>query len=287
VYDAGVPPDVPAATVTVTLLAPATTVGVAGAAGAVTSVTDVEASDGAEVPFVFVAVTVNVYGVFAVSPMTVIVPEPAWDTVPVLAPVFEVAVYVVIAEPPLDAGMVNATVADVDPDAVTVPMVGAPGTVTGVTGVDGADAADVPPAFVAAAVNVYVVPFVRPLTSHDPESPATVHVPPVTAGDAVTVYDAGVPPVVAAATVTVTLASPAVTVEMVGTSGATTVSTTPETVIDGGDVYVHPSAVVPVTMNVLFAFFGMMLITSFGITKVYRGGAAALPIVELLVNKAV
>ena len=63
------------------------------------------------------------------------------------------------------------------------------------------------------------------------------------------------PPVVAAATVTVTLASPAVTVEMVGTPGAATASTTPETVIDGGDMYVHPLAVVPVTMNVLFAFF--------------------------------
>ena len=45
------------------------------------------------------------------------------------------------------------------------------------------------------------------------------------------------PPVVAAATtVTVTLASPAVSVEMLGTPGAATASTTPETVIDGGDV---------------------------------------------------
>ena len=38
-------------------------------------------------------------------------------------------------------------------------------------------------------------------------------------------------PVVAAATVTVTLASPATTVEMLGTSGATT-----STVLDGGDL---------------------------------------------------
>ena len=42
---------------------------------------------------------------------------------------------------------------------------------------------------------------------------------------------------------------------MAGTPGAATASTTPETVIDGGDAYVHPLAVVPVTMNVLFAFF--------------------------------
>ena len=180
------PPVAPAATVTVTFPFPATTVGLAGAVGAVTSVTGVEGSDGAEVPFAFVAVTVNVYGVFGVSPLTVIVPEPAWDTVPVKEPVSEVAVYLVIAEPPLDAGNVNATVADVDPAAVTTPMVGAPGTVTGVTGADGADAAEVPPAFVAVAVNVYAVPFDRPVTSQDPDSPVTVHAPPVTAGEAVT-----------------------------------------------------------------------------------------------------
>jgi hypothetical protein len=58
--------------------------------------------------------------------------------------------------------------------------------VTGVTGDDALDVA-VPPAFVAATVNVYSVPFVSPVTSHDPDAPVTVHVPPVTAGDAVTV----------------------------------------------------------------------------------------------------
>ena len=93
--------------------------------------------------------------------------------------------YVVTAEPPLDAGAVNATVADVDPAAATAPMVGAPGTVAGVTGAEAADAAEVPPAFVAVAVNVYAVPLVRPVTSQDPDSPVTVHVP--AAGDAVTV----------------------------------------------------------------------------------------------------
>jgi hypothetical protein len=95
-------------------------------------------------------------------------------------------VYVVTAEPPLDAGSVNATVADVDPAAATAPMVGAPGTVTGVTGADAADTAEVPPAFVAVAVNVYAVPFDRPVTSQVPDSPVTVHAPPATAGDAVT-----------------------------------------------------------------------------------------------------
>jgi hypothetical protein len=212
------------------LLTPATTVGVAGAVGALTSVTDVEASDGAEVPFVFVAVTVNVYGVFAVSPTTVIVPDPDWDTVPVLAPVFEVAVYVVIAEPPLDAGAVNATVADVDPVAATAPMVGAPGTVTGVTGADAPDAPEVPPAFVAVTLTVYGVPFVSPVTSQDPDAPVTVHAVPATTSAAVcavTVKEAGALPA-PAATVTVTLASPATTVGLAGVPGADTTVTTVE-----------------------------------------------------------
>jgi hypothetical protein len=160
----------------------------------------------------------------------------------------------VTAPSPDPPDVTNVIAVPAVPVSVVFDTVSVAWTVTGVTGDDALDVA-VPPAFVAAAVNVYAVPFFRPVTSHDPDSPVTVHVPPVTAGDAVTVYDAGVPPVVAAATVTVTLASPAVTVEMVGTPGATTASTAPETVSDVGDVYVHPSAVVPVTMNVLFAFF--------------------------------
>ena len=55
----------------------------------------------------------------------------------------------------------------------------------GVTGDDALEVA-VPPAFVAVAVNVYAVPFVRSVTSQDPDSPVTVHEPPVTAGEAVT-----------------------------------------------------------------------------------------------------
>ena len=160
-----------------------------GAPGTVATgaVTGADGVDAAEVkPAAFVAVTVNVYGVPAVSSVTVIVPEPAWDTVPVPPAGLEVAVYVVIGEPPSDEGAVNVTFADVDPAAATAPMVGAPGTVTGVTGADGADAAEVPVPFVAVAVNVYAVPFDRPVTSQDPDSPVTVHAPPVTAGEAVT-----------------------------------------------------------------------------------------------------
>ena len=55
------------------------------------------------------------------------VPEPAWFTVPVIEPGLDVAVYLVIVNPPLDAGAVKATVAVVAP-VVTAPIVGAPGT---------------------------------------------------------------------------------------------------------------------------------------------------------------
>ena len=57
-----------------------------------------------------------------------IVPEPACVKVSVTPPGEEVAVYEVIVAPPLEPGAVKATVAVVDPVAVAVPTVGAPGT---------------------------------------------------------------------------------------------------------------------------------------------------------------
>jgi hypothetical protein len=80
-------------------------------------------------PAEFVALTVNVYDVAAVKPDTVIVPEPAVASVPVILPGVDVAVYNVIVAPPLLAGAVYATVAVVEPVAVAVPIVGAPGTI--------------------------------------------------------------------------------------------------------------------------------------------------------------
>jgi hypothetical protein len=165
-----------------------------------------------------------------------------------MPPGLDVAVYRITGAPPLDPGAENTIVAVV-PDAATVPIPGAPGTVTGaaaigVTGADTAETAEVPPVFVAVALNVYERPLVRPVTSQDPAAPVTVHVP---AGDAVTAYDAGAPPVSAAATVTLTPPSPAVNVVMLGASGATAV--------ESGDVYEHPLAVVPLTLKMLFAPF--------------------------------
>ena len=56
--------------------------------------------------------------------------------------------------PPLLAGAVNATVADVGPVAVTVPTVGVPGTVAGVMLLLEPLAGPVPCALVATTVNV-------------------------------------------------------------------------------------------------------------------------------------
>jgi hypothetical protein len=101
--------------------------------------------------------------------------------VPVCPPE-DVAMYDVIADPPLLAGDVNVTVACALPP-VAVPIVGAPGTVAGVTPFDAADAAPVPSAFVAATVNVYAVPFVRPATVIAVHG--AVHVPVMAPGDEV------------------------------------------------------------------------------------------------------
>ncbi len=79
----------------------------------------------------------------------------------------------IVAEP-LDAGVVHATVTDVELAIVAVPIVGAPGTVAGVTEADAVDKPDVPAEFVAVVLNVYAVPFVNPVTTHDPDAPVTV-----------------------------------------------------------------------------------------------------------------
>jgi hypothetical protein len=64
------------------------------------------AEDASDVPIAFVAVTVNVYDVPAVKPLTVIGDE---LPVAVTPPGLDVTVYWVIAEPPLFAGALNDT----------------------------------------------------------------------------------------------------------------------------------------------------------------------------------
>jgi hypothetical protein len=84
---------------------------------------------------------------------------------------------------------VKATVACPLP-AVAEVIAGAPGTVRGVTALEGADAGPVPALFDAVTVNVYAVPFDRPLTTIGLDGPLAVAPP----GLAVTVYDVIGPP---------------------------------------------------------------------------------------------
>jgi hypothetical protein len=94
------------------------------AAAGARGVTLLEAAEAEPVPALFVAVTVKVYAVPFVSPVTV---TGLVAPVAEMPPGLEVTVYVVIAAPPEDAGGVKLTVACAFP-AVAVTPVGAPGT---------------------------------------------------------------------------------------------------------------------------------------------------------------
>ena len=84
----------------------------------------------------------------------------------------------------MEAGAVQETVTCVLPDTPAT-EVGAPGTVAGVTAEDAVEATLVPMEFVAVAVKVYAVPFVRPETVQERGPVVQTHV--ALPGDAVTV----------------------------------------------------------------------------------------------------
>jgi hypothetical protein len=86
-----------------------------------------------------------------------------------------------MADPPSLPGALKATEACALPP-VAVPIVGAPGTVDGLDGVaefDAADSALLPTALVAWTVNVYGVPFDRPVTVRGELAPEAVKPPGV------------------------------------------------------------------------------------------------------------
>ena len=135
-----------------------------GAPGAVVAgVTADDALEAVPGPIALVALTVKVYAVPLVSPVTVIGDEGPVARRP---PGEDVTVYPVIADPPVFVGAVKLTVAVPLLPVVTATPVGAPGSVGGVTGgvtgasaagvtaEDAAEAVPVPMAFVAATVNV-------------------------------------------------------------------------------------------------------------------------------------
>jgi hypothetical protein len=94
----------------------------------------------------------------------------------------------VIGSPPLAAGAAKLTKAAPFARRAERP-VGGSGTVAGVTAEEADDSPLLPTAFVACTVNVYAVPFAKPLTAHG----AAEQVAPTPPGDAVTRY-----PVIAA-----------------------------------------------------------------------------------------
>jgi hypothetical protein len=106
----------------------------------------------ADVPLVFVAVTVKVYEVPVVNPVNVYGED---EVVCVVVAGLETIEYPVIEEPPVPPGVI-VIVADVA-DAEAALILGAAGTVVAVTPVEAEEADDVPYALDAATVYVYCV----------------------------------------------------------------------------------------------------------------------------------
>jgi hypothetical protein len=156
-----------------------------------------------------------------------------------------------IAEPPFEPGALKVTVAWAFP-GVAVTAVGAPGMVAplggadGVAAFDGAEAGPVPTAFVAVTVNVYLTPFVKPVTVNGLAAPVAVSPP----GDAVTVYEVIADPPFDAGALNVTVAwpFPAVAAPALGAPG-TVGGTDGVTVFDGADAGPVPTLFVAVTVN--------------------------------------
>src|SRR5512134_561041 len=90
-----------------------------------------------------------------------------------------------MAAPPFDVGAAHARLTPLLRCVAAERFWGAPGTVLGVA-LRTLEAAPEPASFVARTVNVYAVPFVRPVTVHDVAPPVEHVAPP---GLAVAVYD--------------------------------------------------------------------------------------------------
>jgi len=91
----------------------------------------------------------------------------------------------VTAAPPFDTGAVHDTTDRAFSADVATTPVGAPGTVDGTTADDAVEAEPVPDTFVPVTVNVYDVPFVRPVTVHEVVAVLHVNEP----GAEITVYE--------------------------------------------------------------------------------------------------
>ncbi len=153
VYDTAAPPSETAPvhdTVTERSSTERITTSVAGE-GIVDGTTAADAVEAAPVPDAFVAVTLNVYEVPFVRPVTV---HEVVAVVHANEPGDDVTVYELIEAPPLLAGAVHDTTDWVLAAPVALTAVGAPGTVDGTTAADALEAAPKPDTFVAVTVNV-------------------------------------------------------------------------------------------------------------------------------------
>ena len=137
---------------------PLVAVPIVGASGTVAGMIELLVPEMLLVPTSLVAVTVNVYEVPFVRPVMMIGEEVPYA----ICPPLDVTVYVVIAEPPLLSDGVKLIVACPLP-LVTVPIVGASGTVAGVTTLLTLEEALTPIALVAVTTKEYAVPFERPV----------------------------------------------------------------------------------------------------------------------------
>lgn len=137
------------------LRSPRVAEGEVGASGAFAGVNADDADDANESPMEFVALTVNVYAVPFVSPVTTqvsglgVTPTIVEQVRP---PGFDVTVYALTGEP-LDELACHDRVTCVSP-RVPMTVVGAVGTPAGVTALEAPDAVEVPAALVAVTVNV-------------------------------------------------------------------------------------------------------------------------------------
>jgi hypothetical protein len=150
-----------------------------GPCGSPAGVTAFDVAEADPAPTSLMAVTVKLYAVPFVSPVTAMglaLPDA------VAPPGDAVTVYELIGEP-LSAGAVKTMVACRSPPTADT-SVGAPGRPAGVTLFDAAEAGPVPTPFVAVTVNVYAVPSVRPPTVTGLLEPVAAWPP----GEAVTVY---------------------------------------------------------------------------------------------------
>lgn len=158
-----------------------------GVPGKAAGVAGADAAEAGPVPMALVAVTVKVYDIPLVSPVTV------HEVLPVVVQVIpdeEVTLYPVIGRPPFEPGGVQETTDCPLANDVAVTPVGAPGVVGTTTELDGRDNGPVPTAFVAVTVKVYVPPTLSPEMVVE-VAVALVTTRPVQlphAGDGVTVY---------------------------------------------------------------------------------------------------